>query len=856
MSHLPIDTILPDLLTTLASSPQLILKAPPGAGKSTRLPLELLASRSKAIRGGARFGRIIMLEPRRLAARNIANYLSKQLGERVGETVGLRVRGESKVSKATQLEIVTEGVMTRMLQQDPELKGIDLLIFDEFHERSIHADTALALALEVQEALRDDLKLLVMSATLDADALKGLLPDAGYIESDGRCFPVEYRYKSVSDHYQLLERCCRETLQLLAVESGSILIFLPGAGEIKRLADMLTEHVADNVLISPLFGQLSNAQQQQAIMPAPKGQRKVVLATNIAETSLTIEGIRLVVDCGLERIALWDPKTGISRLEQVRIAQSSAEQRAGRAGRLEPGICVRLYSEEQLSRQPMTPQPEILRADLTSLAMELAQWGCNDASELRWSDVPPQPALLQSRRLLQQLGIMDERFQLTDVGKQTQTMGTDPRHAVMLIAAQQFDANHTAGSSSAMTTAAMLVALLEDPPRGMNSPDLHFQLNLLESGKLPRARQYQLRAKQHLSKQSLTKQSIEKQSVTNRCLNKPHQPASLSLSVSAEWIAPIMAAGYPDRIALSRGTDGRYQLSNGQGVMLPADEPMANESMLVVADVVKTRQGDSRVFSCVATDSNRLQELLPSLFSEREWLDWDDKKGRLTAEKHLCCGKLILQRSVMGAPDPAKASEALVNAIMRKGLSVLPWNEKTANLLTRARCAHEWLPELRLPAMDDEALLAEADQWLLPFMTGMTTLKSIARLDLKAALEARLGWQQAKTLDAVLPTHFQVPTGSRYPIRYQVGHKPALAVRMQEMFGEKTSPQIANGRVPLVLELLSPAQRPLQITQDLAAFWQGSYRDVQKEMKGRYPKHVWPDDPANHLPTRRTKKYM
>ncbi|MGF1789452.1 ATP-dependent helicase HrpB [Photobacterium profundum] len=836
MSQLPIDTVLPDLLTTLASSPQLILKAPPGAGKSTRLPLELLASRSKAIQGGALFGRIIMLEPRRLAARNIANYLSKQLGERVGETVGLRVRGESKVSKATQLEIVTEGVMTRMLQQDPELKGIDLLIFDEFHERSIHADTALALALEVQEALRDDLKLLVMSATLDADALKGLLPDAGYIESNGRCFPVEYRYKSVSDHYQLLESCCRETLQLLDTEPGSILIFLPGAGEIKRLADMLTERVADNVLISPLFGQLSNEQQQQAIMPAPKGKRKVVLATNIAETSLTIEGIRLVIDCGLERIALWDPKTGISRLEQVRIAQSSAEQRSGRAGRLEPGICVRLYSEEQLSRQPITPQPEILRADLTSLAMELALWGCNDASELRWSDVPPQPALLQSRRLLQQLGIMDERFQLTEVGKQTQTMGTDPRHAVMLITAQQFDSNHTVGSSSAVTTAALLVALLEDPPRGMNSPDVHFQLNLLESGKLPRARQYQLRAKQHLAKLS--------------------QPASLSLSVSAEWIAPIMAAGYPDRIALSRGTDGRYQLSNGQGVMLPADEPMANEAMLVVADVVKTRQGDSRVFSCVATDSYRLQELLPSLFSEQEWLDWDDKKGRLTAEKHLCCGKIILQRSVMDAPDPAKASEALLNAIMRKGLSVLPWNEKTSNLLTRARCAHEWLPDLDLPAMDDQTLLADAELWLLPFMTGMTTLKSIARLDLKAALKARLGWEQAKMLDVVLPTHFQVPTGSRYPIRYQVGHKPALAVRMQEMFGEKTSPQIANGRVPLVLELLSPAQRPLQITQDLAAFWQGSYRDVQKEMKGRYPKHVWPDDPANHLPTRRTKKYM
>ncbi|OLQ80365.1 ATP-dependent helicase HrpB [Photobacterium proteolyticum] len=822
MSQLPIDTVLSPLLDQLTSCSQLILKAPPGAGKSTRLPLVILQQ------GGIE-GRIVMLEPRRLAARNIAGYLASQLGESVGQTVGLRVRGETRVSAATRLEIVTEGVMTRMLQQDPELEGIGLLIFDEFHERSIHADTSLALALEVQEALRDDLKLLVMSATLDAEALTSLLPDAAYIESEGRCFPVEHRYKTVADSQQVVDSAAREVVQLLNGEQGSILVFLPGAGEIKRLATLLEEKVGSEVEVCPLYGQLTTAQQQQAITPAPKGKRKVVLATNIAETSLTIEGIRIVVDSGLERIAQWDPRTGISRLELVRIARSSAEQRAGRAGRLEPGICLRLYSEELLVRQPATPQPEILRADLTTLAMELALWGCMEAGELHWLDIPPDQALRQSRGLLQSLGALDADNKLTARGKQIQQLGADPRHAAILMMAKS-------QSMSAMTTAAMLVALLEEPPRGMNNPDLHFQLNLLEGGKLPRSRQYMQRARHHLSKLTTT--------------------AAASLQVDAEWVAPLMAAGFPDRIALSRGKDGRYQLANGQGAMLLPDEPMADEAMLVVADVVKTRQGDSRIFSAIAADADQLQQLLPQLFDEREWLDWDDKKGRLSAEKHLCCGQLILKRSPMAEPDPAKASEALLNAIIRKGVGVLPWNKRAESLLNRARCAAEWLPELNLPAMDEESLLADAEQWLLPFMNGIKTLKAIDRIDLVAALEARLGWEQAKALDSILPTHYQVPTGSRYPIRYQLGHKPVLAVRMQEMFGEKSSPLIANGKVAVVLELLSPAQRPLQITQDLSAFWQGSYRDVQKEMKGRYPKHVWPDDPANHAPTKKTKKYM
>ncbi len=821
LSQLPIEAVMAELLAAIADCPQVILKAPPGAGKSTGLPLALLQRKTIT-------GKMIMLEPRRLAARNIANYLASQLGESVGETIGLRVRGMTQVSAHTRLEIVTEGVMTRMLQQDPELKGIDLLIFDEFHERNLDADISLALALEVQEALRDDLKLLIMSATLDGAALQGILPAAGYIESTGRSYPVEVYYKTPAAGGRLIETAAKEISSLFLRETGSMLVFLPGAGEIQRLAQQLDGQLAEDVLVCPLYGQLSVSQQQQAIAPAPTGKRKIVLATNIAETSLTIEGIRMVVDCGLERLAQWDPKTGISRLESVRISRASAEQRAGRAGRLAPGICLRLYSEEMLARQPMAQQPEILRADLTSLAMELAQWGCRSPLDLQWLDCPPEPALKQAESLLTRLGVTDDDGRLTEIGSAISQFGVEPRHGAMLWRAKQH-------GTSVAATAVMLVALLEEPLRGNANPDLHFQLNLVESGALPRSQFYLKRARKLFTK-----------------LGYSAQP----LKVSHEWVAPLLAAGFPDRIALSRGQSSRYRLANGQGAMMLPDEPLADEALLVVADIVKTQQGDSRIFSAVRADQAMLQQVLPHLFTWREWFDWDDNKGRLTAEKHLCCGKLVLERQSLGEPDADKAAEALLNAVVRKGLSILPWNPAAQNLLERSRCAREWLPELGIPAMDDETLLNEAAQWLLPYMTGMKTLKALAQLDLVAALEARIGWDVKQRLDHALPTHYVVPTGSRYPIRYQQGQAPALAVKLQEMFGEQSSPRIAQGQIALVLELLSPAQRPLQITRDLAAFWQGAYREVQKEMKGRYPKHPWPDDPANHQPTKKIKKHL
>lgn len=830
LSQLPIDEVLATLFSALTHHTQVILKAPPGAGKSTRLPLALL---DKAVIQG----RIIMLEPRRLAARNIAGYLAQQLGERVGQTVGLRVRGETKVSSQTRLEIVTEGVMTRMLQHDPELAGVGLIIFDEFHERSIHADTALALAIEVQQALRDDLQLLVMSATLDQTALVQLLPEAYYVESQGRCFPVKYRYQAVSDPRDVIEQMAAAINQLLTTESGSVLAFLPGVGEIKRLAQALATRLTSansTINICPLYGQLPIEQQQQAINPPPAGQRKVVLATNIAETSLTIEGIRLVVDSGLERIALWDPKTGISRLQQVRIAQSSAEQRAGRAGRLEAGICLRMYSEESLQRQPATPQPEILRSDLTALAMDLVQWGCHDPQELQWLDLPPAIALQQSRQLLQQLGAIDERGQQTPRGQVMQTLGVDPRHGAILAFAKQMA--HQQADATILTTAAMLVALLEDPPRGIDNPDLAFQLHLLETKKLAKSHAYVQRTQQHLAALGAAKNS--------------------ELKVNNHWAAIVLAVGFPDRIAQSRAEDGRYQLANGQGVMLESSQGLASQSLLVVADVVKTRQGDSRIFSAISADLNGLQHALPELFNQCEWLDWDDKKGRLSAEHRTYCGKLIVARSLAATPDATLASAALLNAVKRKGLAVLNWTPAAALLLTRGRCGNQWLPEADFPALDEVSLLANAEQWLLPYLNGITTLKGLQKVNLVAALEAYLGWNKKQQLDQLLPTHYQVPTGSKIAIRYQAQQQPVLAVKLQEMFGEPTTPTIANGKVALVLELLSPAQRPLQITQDLAGFWQGSYKDVQKEMKGRYPKHPWPDDPANHCPTRKIKKYL
>ncbi|HGS4694278.1 TPA: ATP-dependent helicase HrpB [Vibrio parahaemolyticus] len=819
MSQLPIEAVMPQLLTAVKHQHQVILKAAPGAGKSTYFPLQLIQNQVVT-------GKVIMLEPRRLAARNIARYLAEQLGEQVGQRVGYRVRGETKVSASTQLEIVTEGVMTRMIQNDPELDGVDLLIFDEFHERSIHADTALALSLEVQEALRDDLKLVVMSATLDQEALQSLLPEACYIESEGRSFAVETRYAPLTANDYLPTVMAKNIESLMNKESGSLLAFLPGVAAIKQVQERLS-HLPDDVEVCPLYGQLSFTEQQKAISPAEKGKCKVVLATNIAETSLTIEGIRLVVDSGLERVARFDLKNGLTRLEQTRIAQSSAIQRAGRAGRIEEGICVRLYSESQLKQQPQVPQPEILHSDLASLVMELAFWGTTDIHELKWLDIPSAAALRQAKQLLFSLGLITEQGQLTAEGKQAHDLGVEPRAAAMLIKSQSH-------SDKMVNVALAAVALIEEPER--NVTNIAHSLHRWLSGSHPK-KSLLLKRAQSLAHKLDTKFSL-------REVDEGALPLVLSLA-------------FPDRIAQQRANQfGRFALANGHGAECSPDDMLGGCEYLVAIDLMRSHSNSSQIHLACELDVNILQTTFDSLFSTKEVVDWDEKKGRLVAEKQRKLGQLVIERVSLPNPGKEKMTQALLTYVRRQGLSCLNWTPAAESLLERIRCAVDWLPEQAWPMFDEASLLDSLDEWLEPYMTSVASVKDLSKINLVEALNARLGWPLNQHLDEWLPEHYQLPTGTKKRIRYQHGHEPVLSVRMQEVFGESTSPTVAIGRKRLVLELLSPAQRPLQVTSDLAAFWNGSYKDVQKEMKGRYPKHVWPDDPANHVATTKTKRQL
>ncbi|ELA7286675.1 ATP-dependent helicase HrpB [Vibrio parahaemolyticus] len=819
MSQLPIEAVMPQLLTAVKHQHQVILKAAPGAGKSTYFPLQLIQNQVVT-------GKVIMLEPRRLAARNIARYLAEQLGEQVGQRVGYRVRGETKVSASTQLEIVTEGVMTRMIQNDPELDGVDLLIFDEFHERSIHADTALALSLEVQEALRDDLKLVVMSATLDQEALQSLLPEACYIESEGRSFAVETRYAPLTANDHLPTVMAKNIESLMNKESGSLLAFLPGVVAIKQVQERLS-HLPDDVEVCPLYGQLSFTEQQKAISPAEKGKRKVVLATNIAETSLTIEGIRLVVDSGLERVARFDLKNGLTRLEQTRIAQSSAIQRAGRAGRIEEGICVRLYSESQLKQQPQVPQPEILHSDLASLVMELAFWGTTDIHELKWLDIPSAAALRQAKQLLFSLGLITEQGQLTAEGKQAHDLGVEPRAAAMLIKSQSH-------SDKMVNVALAAVALIEEPER--NVTNIAHSLHRWLSGSHPK--------KSLLLKRA---QSLAHKLDTTFSLRE----------VDEDALPLVLSLAFPDRIAQQRANQfGRFALANGHGAECRPDDMLGGCEYLVAIDLMRSHSNSSQIHLACELDVNILQTTFDSLFSTEEVVDWDEKKGRLVAEKQRKLGQLVIERVSLPNPGKEKMTQALLTYVRRQGLSSLNWTLAAESLLERIRCAVDWLPEQAWPMFDEASLLDSLEEWLEPYMTLVASVKDLSKINLVEALNARLGWPLNQHLDEWLPEHYQLPTGTKKRIRYQHGHEPVLSVRMQEVFGESTSPTVALGRKRLVLELLSPAQRPLQVTSDLAAFWNGSYKDVQKEMKGRYPKHVWPDDPANHVATTKTKRQL
>ncbi|MES0475762.1 MULTISPECIES: ATP-dependent helicase HrpB [Citrobacter] len=808
MTSLPVAAVVPELLTALDASSQVLLTAPTGAGKSTWLPLRLLEHRGIK-------GRIILLEPRRLAARNVAQRLAELLNEKPGETVGYRMRAQSCVGPLTRLEVVTEGVLTRMIQRDPELTGVGLVILDEFHERSLQADLALALLLDVQQGLRDDLKLLIMSATLDNGRLQQMLPDAPTIVSEGRAFPVERRYQPLAAHLRFAEAVAIATAELLRHESGSLLLFLPGVGEILRVQEQLATRVGSDVLLCPLYGALTLAEQRQAILPAPQGKRKVVLATNIAETSLTIEGIRLVVDSAQERVARYDARTGLTRLITQRISQASMTQRAGRAGRLEPGICLHLLAKEQAERAAAQGEPEILQSDLSGLLMELLQWGCTDPEQLNWLDTPPAINLQAAKRLLQMLGAL-EGDRLSARGQKMATLGNDPRLAAMLV---------SANNDNEAATAAKLAAILEEPPRG-GSTDLAVAFSRNQP------------AWQQRSQQLLKRLNV-----------RSGQPDSALLP-------SLLAQAFADRIARRRGQEGRYQLANGMGAMLDADDASGRHEWLIAPLLLQgSASPDARILLALPLDIEVLIQACPELLQQSDTIEWDETQGTLKALRRSRIGQLTVKVQALAKPSEEELHLAMLNGIRDKGLSVLNWTPEAEQFRLRLQCAANWLSEYNWPAVDEDSLLATLESWLLPHMSGVHSLRALKALNVGQALRGLLDWSMLQRLDSELPAHYTVPTGSRIAIRYHEDNPPVLAVRMQEMFGEAKTPTIAEGRVPLVLELLSPAQRPLQVTSDLSAFWQGSYREVQKEMKGRYPKHVWPDDPANTAPTRRTKKY-
>ncbi|MEH6493285.1 ATP-dependent helicase HrpB [Halopseudomonas sp.] len=841
MSELPVTQILPQLLQALSSNLSAVLQAPPGAGKTTLVPLALLQAEWLAGQ------KIILLEPRRLAARAAAERLAHLLGEPVGQTVGYRIRLDSKVSAATRIEVVTEGILQRQLQADPELPGVGLVIFDEFHERSLDADLGLALCVQTQQYLRDQLplRLLVMSATLDAEGVSQLLDEAPVITSQGRQFPVKVNYGAPWEPRQFIEPLvCQTVLQALSDEQGSLLVFLPGTAEIRRVQAQLEQSLSSNpdVLLTPLYGELDFAAQRQAIQPAPAGQRKVVLATAIAETSLTIEGIRVVVDAGLSREAAFDPQTGMTRLQTRRVSRAAAEQRAGRAGRLEPGVCYRLWSAQQHEQLAAQREPEIRQADLAPLALQLAHWGVQDVSELVWLDPPPAAALQQGRELLQRLGALrpgERGWQLTAHGETLVSLPMHPRLAHMLVVGQRVGLGQMA---------ARLAAIVDerDLLRRAASVDASLRLALFDDARGADADRGALQRARKLAEQWL------------RQLQRLPQADVVSDPAHDKWVGVLLALAYPDRVAQRRGDGGsEYRLANGRAAAFIEPDSLQQSSWLAIAALGgQASQRNARIFLAAELDVPALLSLQPELLSQRDTLAWDARSESLLAERQERIGELVWQRTALPQIDPQQRQRALCDVVRRQGLALLPWTpalrqwQARITLLRDLDLADSGKSEW--PDLSDQALLDSLEDWLAPYLDKVARLAHFGNLELPGILAARLPWPLPQQLDELAPTHWQVPTGSRIRIDYSET-PPSLSVRLQELFGSADNPRIARGRQPLKLQLLSPAQRPVQVTQDLAGFWRGSYAEVKKEMKGRYPKHYWPDDPLQAEPTRRAK---
>lgn len=834
MISLPIYSVIDTIRSTLSISNRLILKAPPGAGKTTAVPLALLNE------PWLKEKQIIMLEPRRIAARSSASRMAQILGETVGMRIGYHIRSEKKRSEKTKILVVTEGILTRMLQRDPSLEHIALIIFDEFHERHLHSDLSLAFALQSQEFLRDDLKILVMSATLDTDTLERLLNHPPLISSEGRSFPIEIEYLPPNtlpiEAKKIVPALMGLLPNIITNESGNILVFLPGTREIRILEASLKEHCRTmEIIIAPLYGELSKEAQERAILPSPK--RKIVLATNIAETSLTIEGITIVVDSGLEKVLTFDPRSGMERLITQKISRASADQRAGRAGRLSSGKCYRLWTETAHHTLIPHKEPEIRLCDLTPLALELSAWG---DSELSWITPPPSKAIEHGGALLYSLGATDTKGSITPHGKAMMTLGLHPRLAHMIIIAQTFG----------FESEAVLLASL------LNERDL-FSRSISRSSDM-RERFWSL--SDYLHGKGIPyelKESAEMILKTARELSE-RLTSSLRLSsdFSSSMIAILLALAYPDRIARLRSPKGeKYLLSNGKEAILSREDDMNGEEWLVVCE----SDGNSTmasIYRCAPLEIDLLETYTPELFENEDTILWNNESKRVEAREIRRIGAIIIESRPLQNPDPVKVKQTLIEAIRTHGLEALIWSPSALSLRHRLQALHYHSADNTFGDFSDEALLASLETWLSPYITTQSSLRDCESLDLYAILSSQLSWEQTKQLDSLLPTHFTAPTGNSILLDYSDPEAIVLAVRIQEVFGLSTHPSVMEGKIPLLVHLLSPARRPIQVTRDLVGFWNGSYSDVKKELKGQYPKHYWPDDPHTAEATSRTKKYM
>ena len=813
---LPIDEILPRLCAALGHHARAVLVAPPGAGKTTRVPLALLDE------DFARGGKLILLEPRRLAARAAAQRMASSLGEKVGDTVGLRVRLQSLVSARTRIEVVTEGVFARMILDDPELEGVAAVLFDEFHERSLDADLGLALALDAQAGLREDLRILVMSATLDGARVASLLDGAEALESLGRAYPVETRYLGRDGAERIEDAVARAILAALGDEKGSILAFLPGQGEILRVARLLEQRVrAPDVDIAPLYGAMDACAQDLAVAPAAPGRRKIVLATSIAETSLTIEGVRVVIDSGLMRTPRFEPDIGITRLETVRVSRANADQRRGRAGRVEPGVCYRLWEEAGMGGLPSFATPEILNADLSGLALDLAVWGVADPAALKFLDSPPRAAFQEARALLTSLGAFDADGRVTDEGRAIAGLALPPRLARMVVdSARENDADLAAEIAVALTERGL----------GGDTVDLAHRLDAFRRDRSQRGADARRLAR------TLAQRA-------QRLVGKPSSERAASVGFR-------LAQAFPDRIALPRGKRGEYLMVNGRAAALESHDALAGESALAIGEIVG-RAAAARILTAAALTREEIEALAGEAIATHKELTFDRNAQALRARRRRRLGALVLAEQTLPVPGDAAAAEVLARGVLALGVERLPWSKALKQWRDRVMFLRRAEPG-EWPDISDSALAASPD-WLAPYLLGKSGVADIGADDVSEALRALLPYALTRRLDEEAPTHFVAPTGTAAPVDYESEGGPSIALRVQELFGLTQHPALAGGRVPLTLHLLSPAHRPIQITRDLPGFWKGSWASVRADLRGRYPRHVWPEDPASAAATNRAK---